>query len=857
MAKRFYQIAIDLGLQPRSFIRELSDVGLSVGNQMVVIPDELEQRIHEMFDTLHPPAEPPAPEPVAEPVVETERQAEAEVIEGEAPVESAEPVVVEEPVTAEAEQAAATAEGEQAAEAPAVEEGDADDGSADAATEAAAEGTEDGDAEGEPEAPGSKPKKIEPSRRAPGHLVPTLDPRAGRLVKDAPVGGVPSLRPKPRRTDGAPAPGGFTPQLPRTDRAPGARRDGGRRVADRYRGKRGKETFTMRRHGRGRKSRPAVPHVRPTAIEVELPISVKGLGEASSYKAADIVRVLFKNHNMMVTPNSSLDKETVETVCLEFEIDVTFKEKVTAEDVLLKQFEGADEDENLSSRPPVVAILGHVDHGKTTLLDYIRSSDVAAKEAGGITQHIGACQVTLEDGRRVTFLDTPGHEAFTEMRARGAQVTDIVILIVAADDGVMPQTVEAISHAKAAGVEIVVAITKVDRDNARVDRAKQQLTAHEIFVEGYGGDVSVFEVSGITGQGVPQLLEHLALMAEVDAEKYRANPDRRAQGTVIEAQNSPKRGIVTTVLVQNGTLKKGDAVIAGEAWGKVRGLFDDRGGTVKAAGPSMPVEIIGLDRVPDVGSKLYSARNAIEAKKIVGARRDEARAMEQAAQGKVTTLDDLFGKIEEGKTQDVNLVVKADVKGSLDPLKTILERLGNEEVRPKIIHSAVGAVNESDVVLASASNAWVIGFHVNLDAKARARAKQEHVEVRTYKVIYDIENDVNDLLEGRLAPEMIEAVTGHAEVLQIFTFSKIGNIAGCRVRDGIVRRDSLVRVKRGEEIVHEGTIASLRREKDQANEVREGLECGLTIKDWDELEIGDVIETYKIEAKKRTLAGKN
>jgi len=831
LAKRFYQIAIDLGLQPRSFIRELSDVGLSVGNQMVIVPDALEQRIREMHETLRPPVEPLPP-----PRVEEES--------GAAPEQAPPSDAYEAAAAAEPQGAPVTTAEVQ----PEVQEAEAADIGSEAPDVTDDEVTEEGGDETDSDEGEQKP----PSRRPPRRLVPTLDPRAGRLVKDAPAGGVPTLRPRPRREDAAP--GGLTPQLPGADRAPGQRRDGGRRVADRYRGKRGKETFTMRRRGRGGKSRPAVPHVRPTSIEVELPISVKGLGELSSYKAADIVRVLFKNHGIMVTPNSSLDRETVETVCLEFEIDVSFKEKVTAEDKLLEQFQTEDEVEDLKPRPPVVAILGHVDHGKTTLLDYIRKSDVAAREAGGITQHIGACQVTLPDGRKVTFLDTPGHEAFTEMRARGAKVTDVVILIVAADDGVMPQTIEAISHAKAAGVDIVVAITKVDRQNARPDRAKQQLAEHEVYVEGYGGDVSVFEVSGVTGQGVPQLLEHLALMAEVDAEKYRANPSGRAQGTVIEAQNSPTRGIVTTVLVQNGTLRKGDAVIAGEAWGKVRGLFDDRGDTVKEAGPSMPVEIIGLDSVPNVGSKLYSARNAIEAKKIVAARRNEARQLEQAAQGKVTTLDDLFGKIEEGKTQDVNLVVKADVKGSLEPLKTILERLGNDEVRPKIIHASVGAVNESDVVLASASNAWVIGFHVNVDAMARAKAKQEHVEVHTYKVIYDIENDVRDLLEGRLAPELFEQVTGHAEVLQIFTFSKIGNIAGCRVRDGIVRRDSLVRVKRGTEIVHEGSIGSLRREKDQATEVREGLECGLTIKDWDALEIGDIVETYKIEAKKRTLA---
>jgi len=538
---------------------------------------------------------------------------------------------------------------------------------------------------------------------------------------------------------------------------------------------------------------------------------------------------------------------------LELEMEVNFVQKDTAEDTLLKQFEVGDEEEMLSARPPIVTILGHVDHGKTTLLDYVRSTDVAARESGGITQHIGASLVETAGGRKIAFLDTPGHEAFTEMRARGAQVTDVVILIVAADDGVMPQTVEAINHAKAAGVDIVVAITKVDRDNARPERVKQQLSEHEVYVEGYGGDVSVYEVSGITGQGIPELLEHLALLAEVDSEKFRANPERKALGTVIEAQNSPRRGIVTTVLVQNGTLRKGDAILAGEAYGTVRAMFDDRGTLLKEAGPSTPVEVIGLSVVPDVGSKLYATKNTAEAKKIGEARRLAAREAEVAAQSKPATLESLFGAIEEGKTTDVNLVVKADVKGSLAPLRTILERLGNDEVRPKIIHAAVGAVNESDVVLASASNAWVIGFHVNLDAKARAKAKQEHVEVRTYKVIYDIEGDVLDLLEGRLAPEMVEEAQGKAEVLQIFTFSKVGNIAGCRVRDGIIRRDSLLRVRRDGEIIHEGRISTLRREKDSATEVREGLECGLTIANWDALEVGDMVETYTIEAKKRTL----
>jgi len=849
LSKRFYQIAIDLGMRPRAFISELSDVGLSVGNQMVIIPEELEERIREMHTQLNAP-----PALAAEPAMTAAAAAAEGASDGVATLEAEAPPIttdgaaadVQIPEGVSAEVAGETAAGEEApSEATAEAKAPADEMPGEEISEEERKRREAMEAKAERQA-----------RRAPGPLIPTLDPRAGRLVKDAPAGGVPTA-PTPGRSRPGDPPGltpSPSPSLPRTDRAPGARREGGRRVADRYRGKRGKETFHMRRRGRGGKSRPAVPKVRPTSVDVELPVPLKRFCELTTYKAAEIIRILFKNHGMMVTPNSVLDKDTVELLSLELDIEVNFVKKETAEDALLKQFEAEGADENLQPRPPVVAILGHVDHGKTTLLDYIRSTDVAGREAGGITQHIGASKVALPDGREVTFLDTPGHEAFTSMRARGAQVTDVVILIVAADDGVMPQTVEAISHAKAAGVTIVVAITKVDRDNARVERVKQQLTEHEVFVEGYGGDVSVYEVSGITGQGVPELLEHLALMAEVDADHYRANPDRKAQGTVIEAQNSPTRGIVTTVLVQNGTLKKGDAILAGEAWGRVRSLFDDKGQTVKTAGPSTPVEVIGLDRVPDAGVKLYAADSTAMARKIGEARRLATREAEVAAQSKPASIESLFGAIEEGKLTEVNLVVKADVKGSVEPLKTILGRLGNEEVRCKIIHIGVGAVNESDVVLASASNAWVIGFHVNVDAKARARAKQDHVEVRTYKIIYDIENDIRDLLEGRLAPEMIETAQGKAEVLAIFTFSKVGNIAGCRVRDGLIKRDALLRVRRGEEIVHEtGKIASLRREKDTVNEVREGLECGLTISDWDELEIGDMIETYSIEAKKRTL----
>jgi translation initiation factor IF-2 len=812
LSKRFYQIAFDLGARPRQLIRELTERGLSVGNQMAVIVPELEARIRDLWEELQ---RVPAVTAVAEAIEPAARALEPSAS------------WVAEPGVAQAEVHAAAPE---AAAAP---------------PEAEEEAIEDGEA---PPEPGD-------AAAASTELVPTLDPRAGRLVKDAPAGGFPgaSSRARPRRGEA----GTLVPQLPSTDRAPGARRESGRRQGperDRDdRGKRGKETFTMRKPGAAGRARAQAPKARPTAVAVKLPITVKGFGEQSGVKAAEIIKILFKNHKMLVTANSVLDKETLELLGIELGIEVSFVEKETAEDVLIKAFEEVDDPADLCTRPPIVTILGHVDHGKTTLLDKIRSTDVASREAGGITQHIAASQVTLPDGRRVTFIDTPGHEAFTEMRARGAQVTDIVVLIVAADDGVMPQTIEAISHARAAGVDIVVAITKCDKDNARPERVKQQLSEHGIYVEGYGGDVSVYEVSGITGQGVSELLSHLALMAEVDAEHFTANPKRHATGTVIEAQNSPRRGIVATVLVQNGSLHKGEVIVAGEAWGTARALFSYRGNAIRNAGPSDPVEVIGLDRAPEAGSKFYVAKDVNTAKQIAESRRQRSREEEIAAQSKPATLDSLLGAIEQGKVEEVRVVVKADVDGSLQPLKTVLERMSTGEVKVSIVHAAVGAVNESDIVLAAASRAHVIGFHVNVDAKARAKAKQERVDIRTYRVIYDIEQDVRDLMEGRLAPEMEEVVQGHAEVLQVFTFSKIGNIAGCRVKDGTIKRDALVRVKRGDQVVHEGSIGSLRREKDAAREVREGLECGLTIEGWDAFQAGDLIEAYTIEARRRTL----
>ncbi len=886
LAKRFYNIAFELGVPPRAFIRELAGAGLSVGNQMVVIPDELETRIREVYAGLHAPPPPVETESEVEVPDSTEEvavaegdatateavdEAPAEAIEAPEPVETAEvaeaaeaPVETEAqpapavdepvPVAAEAETATEDVVAEPEAEPTVEEPAVAEPATADAATTKpkrspkTVKGKGKGKGKGSERTPpraGDAPKPID--------LVPTIDPRAGRLVKEAPRGGIPGVTAPPRPRGGDAGLSNLNPTIPHSDRAPGRARDGHRRtnVPDRFRGKRGKETFHMRRRTRKRSTAPAKP--RPTAFDVEPPVSVKKFAELSAYKAAEIIKVLFKNHKMMVNPNSILDKDTLEILGLELEIDLTFVKRETAEDVLLTRVSQEDDPADLRQRPPVVTILGHVDHGKTTLLDKIRESDVASHEAGGITQHISASQITLEDGRRVTFIDTPGHEAFTEMRARGAQVTDVVVLIVAADDGVMPQTEESISHIKAAEVPMIVAITKSDRPNADTTRVRQQLTEHGVFVEGYGGDVSAFDVSGITGLGVQDLLEHIALMAEVEAERFRANPSRAAEGTVIESENSPKRGVVATVLVQNGSLKPGDSVLAGEAFGSVRAMFNHLGKPTKLALPGDAVEIIGLDQPPGAGSKFYVLEETNKAREIAETRRQAARERELAAQSKPTTIESLFGAIDEGKIAELNVVLKADVRGSLEPIKGLLARLGTDEVRVKVIHSAVGAVNDSDVILASASNAWVIGFNVSVDDRARDRAKKTAVEIRTYRIIYEIESDVRDALEGKLAPEQREVVLGHAEVLQIFQSSRLGNIAGCRVRDGLIRRDAQIRVIRGGKVIETLGMASLRREKDEVREVKEGFECGIRLQGWDQYEQGDELESFTMEEVRRTL----
>jgi translation initiation factor IF-2 len=563
-------------------------------------------------------------------------------------------------------------------------------------------------------------------------------------------------------------------------------------------------------------------------------------------------------HKQVVTPNSMLDEDTLVILAVEFDRDIKFVKIETSEDTMVKEAEVASSPESLVHRPPVVVVMGHVDHGKTSLLDYIRKADVAAHEAGGITQHIGAYNVTLPTGKKITFFDTPGHEAFTEMRRRGAKVTDIVVLVVAADDGVMPQTIEAIDHAKAAEVPIAVAITKADKvgfAQERIDKVKQQLSQHGILVTGWGGDVETFPVASTgtqAGKGIDKLLEHLVLVAEV--EDLRADPARNATGTVVEAENNPGRGVLATLLVDQGTLRRGDALVAGSVWGRVRSMRDDKGQTIEEAPPGTPVEITGLDEVPEVGKPFFVRSDANEAREIAEERRARERELELAAQAKPASVENLFSQIEQEKVKTLKIILKTDVQGSLEAIRARLDALGNAEVKVRVIRAGVGAVSESDITMAATYNAQVVGFHVVADETARMKAKHLGVEIRMYRIIYELEEALHAILEGKLSPEARETILGHAEVLQIFRSTKLGNIAGCRVRDGLIRRDAAVRLSRDGIVVWEGRIGSLRREKDDAREVKEGFECGIRLEGYDDIKEGDVVEAYSVEQVARTLA---
>ncbi|MCI9143282.1 MAG: translation initiation factor IF-2, partial [Lachnospiraceae bacterium] len=567
-------------------------------------------------------------------------------------------------------------------------------------------------------------------------------------------------------------------------------------------------------------------------------ITIKDFAEKMKQQPSAIVKKLFLE-GKIVTVNQEISYEEAENIAMEYDILCEREVKVDVIEELLKE---DDEDESsMKDRPPVICVMGHVDHGKTSLLDTIRKTHVTDREAGGITQHIGAYTVDV-NGRKITFLDTPGHEAFTAMRMRGANSTDIAILVVAADDGVMPQTVEAISHAKAAGIEIVVAVNKIDKPSANIERVKQELTEYELVATDWGGNTEFVPVSAKTGEGIDDLLETILLTADIM--ELKANPDRQARGLVIEAELDKGRGPVATVLVQKGTLHVGDFVSAGACHGKVRAMIDDKGRRVKEAAPSTPVEILGLSDVPSAGEVFLAHENDKTAKSYAETylAQNKEKMLEETRSK--MSLDDLFSQIKEGNLKELNLIVKADVQGSVEAVKQSLVKLSNEEVVVKCIHGGVGAINESDVTLASASNAIIIGFNVRPDATAKTTAEREGVDVRLYRVIYQAIEDVEAAMKGMLDPVFEEKVIGHAEIRQIFKASQIGNIAGSYVTDGIFQRGCKIRITREGEQIYEGGLASLKRFKDDVKEVKEGFECGLVFEGFDKIQEFDVVEAY-------------
>ncbi len=582
---------------------------------------------------------------------------------------------------------------------------------------------------------------------------------------------------------------------------------------------------------------------------VQLPeaIVVSELANRMSERVGDVVKSLM-NMGMMVTQNQTIDADTAELIIEEFGHEVTRVSDADVEDVI-KEVE--DKEDDLKARPPVITIMGHVDHGKTSLLDAIRDANVTAGEAGGITQHIGAYQVKTKDGTVLSFLDTPGHAAFTSMRSRGAQVTDIVVLVVAADDAVMPQTVEAINHAKAAEVPMIVAINKIDKPEANPDKVRTDLLQHEVIVEKMSGEVQDVEVSAISGQGLDDLLEAIALQAEIL--ELKANPNRAAQGAVIEAQLDVGRGPVATVLVQTGTLKQGDIFVVGEQYGKVRALINDKGDRVKEAGPSVPVEVLGLNGTPEAGDVLNVTETEAQAREIA-AYREQAAKDKRAAAGAATTLEQLMAKAKaDENVAELPILVKADVQGSAEAIVQAMEKIGNDEVRVRVLHSGVGAITETDIGLAEASGAPVMGFNVRANATARNVANQKGVEIRYYSVIYDLVDDVKAAASGLLSNEIRENFIGYAEIKEVFKVSGVGKVAGCLVTEGVARRSAGVRLLRDNVVIHEGTLKTLKRFKDEVAEVISGQECGMAFENYEDIREGDVIEIFEREEVERTL----
>ena len=634
----------------------------------------------------------------------------------------------------------------------------------------------------------------------------------------------------------------------RSDRSGGRRGGAQQQGKEKIRGggnkKRGQMTFSNKRKQEEAEKlrRLQLEIAKKTPLTVKIPdeISVGELASRMKKAGAEVVKCLMKN-GVMASLSQLIDFDTAAIIAEEMGCKVEKEVVVTIEERLIDDHE--DKAEDLVPRAPVVVVMGHVDHGKTSLLDYIRNAHVASGEAGGITQHIGAYQVQI-NGKPITFLDTPGHEAFTSMRARGAMVTDIAILVVAAEDGIMPQTVESINHAKAAEIPIIVAINKMDKPEANPERIKQQLTEYGLVAEEWGGDTIICPISAKTGMGIDNLLEMVTLTAEVA--ELKANPNRAAQGTVIEARLDKGRGPVATLLVQNGTLHQGDIIIAGTAVGRVRAMVDDKGGRLTDAGPSVPVEITGLSEVPGAGNTFNAVADERLARELVEQRKEEAKAKANAPIQKVS-LEDLFSQIQAGEVKDLNIIVKADVQGSAEAVKSSLEKLSNDEVRVRVIHSGVGAISESDVMLAATSKAIIVGFNVRPDAAARDSAARSNVDMRMYRVIYDAINEVEAAIKGMLAPKFKEVDLGRAEVRNVFRITGVGMVAGCYVTEGKVQRGAQMRLLRDNIVIYDGAIASLQRFKDSVKEVAQGYECGITFEKFQDIKVGDVIEAFLME----------
>jgi translation initiation factor IF-2 len=583
-------------------------------------------------------------------------------------------------------------------------------------------------------------------------------------------------------------------------------------------------------------------------ITVPEAISVQDLANRMAEKATSVLKTLMKL-GVIATINETLDQDTAELVIEEF--GHTAK-RVSEADVEIGLVGEDDREEDLQSRAPIVTVMGHVDHGKTSLLDALRKANVVSGEAGGITQHIGAYQVSIDGDNKITFLDTPGHAAFTQMRARGASVTDIVVLVVAGDDGVMPQTIEAINHAKAAGVPLIVAINKMDREGANPDRVRQELLQHEVVVETYQGDTQEVEVSAITGMGLDKLKEALGLQAEIL--ELKANPDRAAEGVVVEAKLDKGRGPVATVLVQRGTLKIGDIFVAGAEWGKVRALINDKGSQVKEAGPSVPVEVLGLNGTPGAGDDFAVVENEARAREVTAYRQDQALKKRQAAMAAPKTLESIFSKIkDDAGTQHFDVVLKGDVQGSVEAITQALQKAGNDDIQCRVIHGAVGGITETDIALAQASNALIMGFNVRPSRQAREAAEAEGVTIKYYSIIYDLIDEVKAAMIGQLGPEFKENVIGQADIKEAFTAGKAGKAAGCFVIEGSIRRDCKARILRDDVIIYEGEINNLRRFKDDVNEVRSGQDCGMTFENYHDFRAGDVVEVYELLEVERKL----